>query len=507
MEKKPVGDKMSNVFYQQYYLSKTTKLNHRKQKCINKTKINQNRQTMSNSLSIQEFKDLVKQGGRNFAVMEDMMRLGFVTVTDAEKEELKINLKELNGLYRRRGKIDSELGKLADIDTVLKKVRKLRIERVRKEREIKKALKAESLKEQKAVEAKRRQTTPPYLGEGVSAGLNYTDANTKRLEELGLPIINNAEELAEAMKLSVKQITWLSYHRGTSSVDHYNRFKIPKQKGGFRTIASPKPTLRKAQTWIFHRILKKLELHDAAMAFRPKRSIKNNAEAHKNGGVIIRMDLKDFFPSIKFRRIKGLFKSFGYNEAMATIFGLMCTDAARIEATLDNKKYFVALSDRYLPQGACTSPALTNIICRKLDKRMEGICKSRNFTYTRYADDLVLSHTDKDINVMPMINFTKHIIKEEGFIVHPDKTAIMRPHQRQSVTGIVVNSQPTISKRDLRNFRSFLHHYKTKGAVVMTQEMGKDATNYGKGYWSFIHMVSPSKAQKLAQDHPWLIKN
>ena len=110
------------------------------------------------------------------------------------------------------------------------------------------------------------------------------------------------------------------------------------------------------------------------MAFRPGRSISDNAKAHQYGGVIIRIDLKDFFPSIKFPRVKGIFKSFGYSEGVATLFALVCTDAARIQAELDGKKYYVALSERYLPQGACTSPSLTNIICRiksiKIDIKM-----------------------------------------------------------------------------------------------------------------------------------------
>jgi hypothetical protein len=240
------------------------------------------------------------------------------------------------------------------------------------------------------------------------------------------------------------------------------------------------------------------------MAFRPGRSIAENAQRHQNGGVIIRIDLKDFFPSIKFPRVKGIFKSFGYNEGMATLFALVSTDAARINAELDGQKYFVALSERYLPQGACTSPTLTNIICRNMDKRLEGLAQKFGFTYTRYADDLVLSHPDKDTKVDFLIRCVENIISEEGFIVHPEKTMIMRPHNRQNVTGIVVNDTPNVSRRDLRNFRSFLHHYETKGEEAMTKKLGKNARSYAQGYWSFIYMVNKEVAMKILGRYGWL---
>ena len=165
----------------------------------------------------------------------------------------------------------------------------------------------------------------------------------------------------------------------------------------------------------------------------------------------------------------------------------------------------MALGERYLPQGACTSPALTNIICRKLDRRMTGLAKRYDYNYTRYADDMVFSHADKNNKTVAwLLKCTQEVIEQEGFIIHPDKTAVMRSHRRQAVTGIVVNETMNVSRRDLRNFRSFLHHYENEGAEAMSEKIGKDATQYAKGYWAFINMVNQEKAGKILEKHEWL---
>jgi len=139
-----------------------------------------------------------------------------------------------------------------------------------------------------------------------------------------------------------------------------------------------------------------------------------------------------------------------------------------------------------------------------LDNRLQKLSAKHGFTYTRYADDLVFSHPQKDTDLTPLINTTKKIIEDENFVMHPDKLMVMRPHNRQSVTGIIVNEKLNISRKDLKNFRSFLHHYKKEGAITLSAKLGKDATQYGRGYWAFIYMVDPVKAKKMAMEHRWL---
>ncbi len=460
---------------------------------------------MSQTTTTETWRERMRRLGREYTELEDMIRTGFLQLTDEDLEKFKAAQKELRGLRQKVGKINNEIGKLKDVETIIKHIRKLRIERVRKERIGRKKQKAIDLAEKRQKEIERKQKTPTYLGDKVSKGLNYTGGDTQKLKEQRLPILQNAEDIANAMQLTMPQISWLSYHRITAKTDHYHRFQIPKRKGGFRSIASPKPTLRTAQSWILENILSKIPVHENAMAFRKNRSITDNAEPHQGKGVVIKMDLKDFFPSIQFRRIKGLYQSFGYNEGVSTIFALICTDAFRVNAQLDGQNFYVALGERYLPQGACTSPTLTNIICRKLDRRLTGLAQKYGFTYTRYADDMVFSHPDKhNKTVAWILKCVKEVIAEEGFILHPDKTAVMRSHRRQAVTGIVVNERMNVSRRDLRKFRSFLHHYEQEGAAAMTKKLRKDATQYAKGYWAFINMVNPERAEKILKKHEWL---
>jgi hypothetical protein len=273
----------------------------------------------------------------------------------------------------------------------------------------------------------RKQQEIPYLGDGVSGGLNYTDCDEERLQAYGLPVCQTPEQIASAMGISVGQLRFLAFSRDTSTISHYIRFKIPKKTGGERLISAPMPRLKNAQHWILVNILEKLELHDAAHGFRRDRSIVSNAQPHVGADVIINFDLKDFFPSISYKRVKGLFQSFGYSEAAATIFGLLCTQAQVEEVELDGKTYYVATTDRHLPQGSPASPAITNLLCRRLDRRLMGIAENLGFVYTRYADDLTFSASGESLcNICNILRRTESIVAHEGFAINEQKTRILR---------------------------------------------------------------------------------
>lgn len=458
----------------------------------------------SKTTSLEEWKENMRLYGRQYAIMQDIMRLGFLKLSPEEMKIMEEAVKQQQLLYTEVRKIDAALRKLPDVEEILKKIRIARIERVRKERAARKIRKAEEQKAKQKQQKAQRLKTPFYLGEGVSAGLKFDESQTDKLQALGLPELKDASDLAALSGLNEGQWSWLCYHRKAAGIDHYQRFRIPKRSGGVRLISAPKPLLRKAQEFVLDQILEKIPLHEAAMAFRAKRSIVDNAQLHQQNQTIIKMDLKDFFPSIKFRRVKGLFQSFGYNEGIASMLALVCTDSARAEAKVRDKVYHVALSERYLPQGACTSPALTNIICKRMDARLQGLCEKMGFTYSRYADDMVFSHPDPEVQTGRLIQWIQKIIKDESFELHPDKLKVMRPHQRQAVTGVVINEQVAISRKDLRNFRSFLHHYEMEGAEAMSAKLGRNAENYAQGYWAFIHMVNPEQAGRLLEKHPWL---
>ena len=126
--------------------------------------------------------------------------------------------------------------------------------------------------------------------------------------------------------------------------------------------------------------------------------------------------------------------------------------------------------------------------------------------YTRYADDIVFSTKDDTASATSVIKTTQRIIFEEGFLINDAKTMVMRPHQRQIVTGIVVNNELKISRRDIRKYRAFLHQYKKIGKLKMTKKIGRNADAFAKGYLSFINMVNDEQAQKLTSKYKWLSK-
>lgn len=448
-------------------------------------------------------------------VREEMLRLGFWPPDAVTAQKEAGSMDELRGLYnellRLRKELDvveKEIGELGDIPGMLAEVRRQRIERVRAERAKRKEERQAAIAAKRTADKEWRKATVPHLGQTVSAGLRYEGGDPAKVAALGLPALATVADIAKAIGITESEVAWLAYHRVAAGIDHYNRFTIPKKKGGVRVISSPKKRLRVAQGWLLLSVLDKLPVHDAAMAFRLGRSVVDNAARHQGKAVVVKVDLKDFFPSISWRRVKGLLESFGYNEGVATVMALIATETPRVAVVLDGVRKFAAVGDRALPQGACTSPVVTNLLCRKLDSRLTGAAGTLGFTYTRYADDLVFSHDDPDAPVGMMLGMIRKIVEDEGYIVNEEKTQVLRAAQRQTVTGLVVNGAeegPRVSRRDLRRFRAFLHHCETKGFEAMTSQIGKDARAYGKGYLAFIRMSQPETADRFAATNPWLV--
>ncbi|BDD09078.1 reverse transcriptase [Fulvitalea axinellae] len=445
------------------------------------------------------WRDRIKEIGKEGYEIEEMVRLGFLTISQEELERIAEREKAYRKLGARSREIEKALEGLEDITPYIKVIREERIERVRKQREIRKVEKAKAEAERKkAVEAKLR-STPTYLGDEISKGIHYGEYDEDRCLENGMPGIRDLDELAEKSGIGAKRWQWLAYHKKVSQIDHYTRFTIPKKSGGKREISSPKSKLREAQEWIKDNVLASAVPHAAAVAYRPGMSVAYNAILHMGSKLVIRMDLKDFFPSVKFPRVKGVFRSSGYSEALATVFASVCTDAFRVKTKMGDKEYYVALGEKALPQGACTSPALTNVLCRKLDKRIANYTKKHGIVYTRYADDLVFSSKTGNVNLKSFFAWIRRIIKEEGFVLNEEKTSVMRPHQRQTVTGVVVNEggHIRISRRDVRKFRAFVHRLSVLNDEIVAKEIGKNPYSYMSGYMSFVRMVNPMQADKL----------
>lgn len=345
---------------------------------------------------------------------------------------------------------------------------------------------------------------PTYLGRRVSNRLQFAGGNSAKLAELGVPVLSTFTDIAAALEVSTSELRWLTFERGAEDSSHYARFEIPKRSGGYRLISAPKPFLRSAQQWVRTNVLSPLPVGLSAAAFRPGLSIVDNARRHSGKACVIRLDLRNFFATVTFPRVRGFFESLGYNPGVATVLALICTDAPRARVTLDGTMRYVIIGERSLPQGGCTSPDLCNLVTAKLDARMVGLAAKFGYTYSRYADDLVFSADNEETPANTIVSAVKRICEDEGFEVNHEKTKTMRTPNRQLVTGLMVNDGVRLTRSDLRRIRAFFHRCETRGLDTVSAEIGKDARAVAKGHFAYIFMVSPSVAIKLAEKHPWI---
>ncbi|MCH8490987.1 MAG: retron St85 family RNA-directed DNA polymerase [Oceanicaulis sp.] len=227
-----------------------------------------------------------------------------------------------------------------------------------------------------------------------------------------------------------------------SSSNHYREFEIPKRSGGKRIISAPFPALLECQRWILRSILTKVELHSSAHAFTRNKSIISNSKIHVGQEHFLKIDLENFFPSISINQVINVFKSLGYTHKVSFFLASLCCH------------------NDVLPQGAPTSPALSNIVAKNLDKRLMSFAKKFNLRYTRYADDLGFS--GKSIPVKH-IDYITNIIESCGFTVNNKKTVLQQKCHKRIITGISIAENvikvPRQYKRKLKLEIHFIRKY------------------------------------------------
>ena len=283
--------------------------------------------------------------------------------------------------------------------------------------------------------------------------------------------------------------SWLLYGRGRGADElarrldvekrdlqrfkpHYRDFTIPKRSGGTRRILAPDDDLKQLQRRILRRLLGRLRAHPAAMGFERNRSIVTNARVHVGQAAVLRMDLIDFFPSTSARRVRKYFRRIGWNRQAARLLVRLCCHEGG------------------LPQGAPTSPRLSNLVNYRLDARLAGMARRLLAVYTRYADDITISFsedaearevatswleeywtspwTGKRILILPetatsgniryMQDFVRRVARDEGYRAHGrKKTSVRRRHHCQTVTGLVVNDRVNLPRSTRRWLRAVEH--------------------------------------------------
>jgi retron-type reverse transcriptase len=346
----------------------------------------------------------------------------------------------------------------------------------------------------------RRATDIVFLGRGVSRGLADRRSHVEKLQSLGLPLLSTPADVAAAIGITVPRLRWLAFHHPASRVSHYTCFHVPKKSGGQRTLSAPKAGIRQCQEWVLANILSKVPLHEAAQGFVPARSTLTNARPHVNRSVLVNTDLEDFFPSITFPRVKGAFQMLGYSPAVATILALVCTESPRRQVDYNGVRLHVASGPRALPQGACTSPALSNLVARRLDARLDGIARKLGWTYTRYADDATFSAPPEAAGTVGyLLARIRHITQDEGFRINETKTRILRRNARQSVTGINVNCGATLPRRTRRRLRAILHQAKRSGLAAQNRDGRDNFAAWLDGMIAYVAMVQPAEGDRLRQ--------
>ncbi len=448
-----------------------------------------------------ELYERIASGGKAEVTLEEMVRLGFwaeerPVVADRQAEA------RARELHQRLAQLRAQAAELGNVQRLAEAARKERLaESRRRQKENKQRLLGERAARTAALQ-ERKHTELTYLGPAVSAGLGPTpdrlQSDESALARHGLPALPDALALAKALGLELGQLRFLAYDREVSTVTQYRRFKIPKRTGGERLISAPRRRLKAAQHWVLAHVLSKVPVSDHAHGFRESRSIVTNARPHVGASAIVNVDLRDFFPTVTYRRIKGLFRKLGYCEEVATLLGLLCSEADTVQTELDGVTYFVAQGTRHLPQGAPTSPAITNLLCRKLDVRLSAFARKQGLNYTRYADDLTLSAPPGvELNAGAVLAVLGKVVKGEGFTVHPDKISIKRRGRRQEVTGIVVNERLSVDRRTLRRFRAFLYQLEKDGPEGKRWGAGGNPVEAALGFANFVAMVDSARGAEL----------
>ncbi len=441
----------------------------------------------------------IRSSSKDEVILEEMVRLGFWPSQQSPNDPAD-EIRRRGDLSRQLTELRLKGQRLYNETALIGELRKTRMaESKRKQKETKERREGRRIARAQAW-AQRRAGETLYLGEGVSGGLSGKTSDAVALAQHGLPKLDTIEQLAQTMGVALRALRFLAYNRRTSTVSHYRRFLLAKKTGGHRLISAPMPRLKRAQTWVLTNILDKVALHDAAHGFRHGRSIVSNARPHVRADVVINLDLKDFFPSVSMPRVKGVFKQLGYSESVATALALVCTEPEIDEVALDGVTYFVARGERHLPQGSPASPAVTNLLCRRLDRRLQGLADALGFVYTRYADDLTFSARGDaagSVNVGKVLRAVHDIVTHEGFTVHPDKTRVMRRGRQQEVTGVVVNDRPSVDRATIRKCRATLFQIEKDGPAGKRSGTGRDLLASVHGYACFVAQVDPQRAAPL----------
>lgn len=261
---------------------------------------------------------------------------------------------------------------------------------------------------------------------GLSSDIAASNCEIARRQiESKVPVIFEVEHLSRLLGV---QVGFFDYSL-INSAENYREFEIQKRTGGARKILAPKQVLKRCQRWIAKNILDNQHVNPSACGFVKNKSVISHARVHHKSKFVLVVDVKDFFPSIEFGKVFNIFMNFGYSPNVSKALSALCCH------------------NRVLPQGAPTSPAISNLVCRKMDKRLAGLAKVNGLRYSRYADDLAFSgkeiRTGFDLQVY-------EILASEGFEPNLKKTRIIQPRGQRILTGLSIGRDKIRVNREFK---------------------------------------------------------
>lgn len=273
--------------------------------------------------------------------------------------------------------------------------------------------------------------------------------------------LKNPEDIAELLDVDNKRLIYHLYI--APELNRYTAFPIRKASGGKRTILAPITPLKIIQRKLAQVLQSVYRPRAPVHGFTPGRSIVTNAREHTRKRYVLNVDIKDFFPSINFGRVRGMFMAIPYNLApdVATVLAQICCFYNQ------------------LPQGAPTSPVVSNMICTKMDSQLRKLAMENRSFYTRYVDDLTFSTTIKQFpgnlaTILPSgdVELGEDLVKLieiNGFLINPSKVRLQTQYQHQEVTGLTTNLFPNVKRKFVRQIRAMLHDWETNGLEAAQQ--------------------------------------
>ncbi|BDC49955.1 hypothetical protein F183_A22710 [Bryobacterales bacterium F-183] len=310
-----------------------------------------------------------------------------------------------------------------------------------------------------------------------------------------LPPLPTEVALADWLCLSPSELDWFANRRNlatSAARSHYRYHLLTKPSGGVRLLEAPKFRLKCLQKRIQTGILDLLPPHPAVHGFVKGRSVKSFAIGHVGQPGVLRIDLENFFASVRSARITGLFRTLGYPPPVAKLLSELCTNSVPKTVLADHPERFLYFN-RHLPQGAPTSPLLANLCAYRADCRLAALAKADGSLYTRYADDIAFSgFVNNDLAAQ-----ASAILAEEGFTVNHHKTRLMSEGVRQHLAGLVVNAKPSTPRDEYDRLKATLTNCARYGLDSQNRDKHPNFRQHLEGRVAWVEYIHPERGAKL----------